>query len=182
MSKLLIILLNLLFAQFYLSESTIYVGSQTLQSSNDITITVTINTNTNIVNFEYTGPTDRWFACGFGSTTMPNTYAIYHTPSSPCLERKLGNDAKGSLLDSTTTTISDEESDDVRTVICERDIDIDDNDYYSFSNIGDGTTINVIWARGSSSSFSSHSNRGSKTITFEIDVPEPTMIPTSPTR
>ena len=96
------------------------------------------------------GPTNRWFSWGFGSTTMNGAYAIVASGSPLRItERQLGSHDAGTLLTSSITVVSS----------C-----ILSNRLYSFffrprsvtgrySFSGQPTTISVIWARGTDTTF-----------------------------
>ena len=145
----------------------ILTSCKTLQSSNDYSMTVAIDFNLTVpvVFFELEGPSDAWFGVGWDSTTMPDTYAMVVT-SDDVVERTLGSNAGGSELDSSVTVCSDTTADGVRTIIFYRNAEADDSDYYDFSDVTSSTTIDIIWAVGSSTTFSAHtsSNRGSTSM------------------
>ena len=135
-------------------------SSVTLKSSSDFALKVVIQ-DANTVWFRITGPDTAWFGVGFGSTTMSNTYAIVASVNETINELKLGNHASGSLLNTSISVVSDLTADNIRTVIFTRDLTVS-SDYYDFSNVTESTSVNLIWAVGSSSSFAAHSssNRG----------------------
>lgn len=163
----LVIILTSLSNVARVSVGELFIGSRTMQSSTDIAITILVDDSSDEVTFTFTGPTNRWFAIGFGSDTMSSTYAIYHTTSNVGLERRLGNGAKGSLLSSSVNVTNDTTINGVRYVTVARDTVGVGSNYYSFDTIGNGTVLDCIWAYGSSGSFNSHSSRGDKTVTFE---------------
>jgi hypothetical protein len=95
---------------------------------------------------------------------MNGTYCIVDNGSGSLTERDLGNGSAGLLLTSSITSSSTSLAGSVRTTQLQRPrVGLNAN-YYTFPAAP--TTIGLIWARGSGSSFVQHSQRGSTTITL----------------
>ena len=128
-------------------------------------MTLALDFNTSLGVFQLEGPSDAWFGVGWDSDEMPNTYAMIVTSSS-VVERTLGTNSGGSVLTSTITVFNDTTDGDVRTVTFIRSLAAASSSYYNFSDVTNTTEIDIIWAVGSSTTFSQHtsSNRGSTSM------------------
>jgi hypothetical protein len=121
-----------------------FTGSVTLGQLN---VKVTLNDVTNKAKIEITGPTNSWFAIGFGSRTMSNTYAIFanETSGGNVSERILGNWTYGNAITNTTSVESFTTSGALSTYIIERSL-IATNGGYNFN--AQAGSIDVIVAVG----------------------------------
>ena len=84
MTKIYTVLYTLLFLAFssivngQIKSGSVSIGSGTTQMD----MTVTMNTNTSTVSFSITGPASRWFAFGFGASSMSTSaYTILSNAS-----------------------------------------------------------------------------------------------------
>lgn len=166
--------------------SSQFQGSVALYSILSTDLSVFIDGETDTVTITMSHFCARWLGVGFGSNVMNGTYAITNTIDIDAanVERKLGYEDEGTVLTPTITVESDTQSNCVQTTVVSRAITIDgDSDYFDFSTIGDGTTIDIIWALGPSDYWGDkHSYKGSTTITFTQVTAAPTFEPTeSPT-
>eukprot|EP01084_Bolivina_argentea_P045650 84031_1 len=107
------------------------------------------------------GPTDKWFGIGFGSTIMTNTYAIICSKDSNsksiCQENKLGPEGStgyGQQLTPTINVLQDTTTSNIRRIYLTRNITINNINYFSFSTWTQ--TVNTIYAIGTSNSFTSN--------------------------
>lgn len=151
---------------FSIGSSTInaqsFSGSKVVNASNGMTINVTAYPVGDSVQVTLTGPSNVWFAFGFGSSFMANTYCILTDGTGNISERKLGNHNGGSLLPSSFTRSSQSNNSGTRTTMVTRTLSGLNSNYFTFP--GSASTITLIWAFGNSSSFGSHFGRGATTI------------------
>ncbi len=144
--------------------SQILQGSTTVNSANNMVLTVTVNTNTNVVDITMTGNSSFYYGYGFGGGSMNGTYSIITTGTGAISERSLGFHNGGSLLTSSLTSSNHSATGGVGTTTVTRPRVGTNANYFTFPNTPG--SFNIIWARGSSSSFGSHSQRGSSAITL----------------
>merc|ERR1719242_1519493 len=102
------------------------------------------------------GPTSRWFGVGFGSDSMSNTYSIIaHGDDFNVTERTLSSSSGGTEL-SVSGNVSVSESGDSRTLVLEREYNVDGTfDFTDFMECTD-MSIDIISAKGSDTSFAYH--------------------------
>lgn len=158
------------FLLFNLMSNAQILRSNTLITP-EISIETLINTDDNIVEITLTGPENRYYSIGLDATQMSDNPYVFMTQDSAIQERTLGNRSAGTLLTPSTTIISDEIIDSERIIKFSRPLTGPSADYFDFSTITDGTTINIIWAVGSSFDLVYHggTGRGSSSITFNAD-------------
>ena len=138
-----------------------------LSSAHDLILNVTIDLDISIAAFEMQGPSDVWFGVGWDSTTMAGTYGMV-VLSDSVVERSLSYYSGGTVLTSTITIYNDTTDGDIRKIIFYRNASALDSNYYDFSEVTSTTEIDIIWAVGSSSSFSQHNstNRGTRCMQY----------------
>eukprot|EP00038_Savillea_parva_P006493 m.164130 g.164130 ORF g.164130 m.164130 type:complete len:753 (-) comp12385_c0_seq1:70-2328(-) len=110
-----------------------------------------------------TGPADVWFGVGFGSSQMPNTYAIT-VSGNDVTERKLGDHAAGTVLTSTVTVVSNTVTNNMRTVVLTRPLKGKTSDYYSFDTTA--LSLDLINAVGTGMQFAYH--KASTAVTMSL--------------
>jgi hypothetical protein len=168
MRKLLSPILSVFFSVLLLfpfsSKAQIFQGSSTVSGANNMTIDITVNTLTNEVDLTLTGPSNLWFAYGFGGSVMSNRYIVLTDGSGNISERKLGNHASGTQLANSLISSSSSVNGSIRTTTVKRSITGMNNDYFTFP--GTSGAITLIWARGTGASLAYHgsSNKGSAVI------------------
>ena len=86
------------------SNGITLIGSNAASSQN-LSITVTINIDR--VDIVLIGPSDRWFAVGFGSFFMTNTYGIVVSKTDSVSEYKLSKSGGGSTISNMIVVNSD---------------------------------------------------------------------------
>jgi hypothetical protein len=123
----------------------------------------TIDASSQTVTITITGPGDKWFGIGFGSTTMPGTYAIAANDSA-VWEQKLGEYAPGTTLQPMIKIVSNTVQNNVRTVVVTRPMKGATSDHYTFST--DTLSINYIDAIGSSQVWAHHAQAKGGTLNF----------------
>ncbi len=159
---------------FFLLSSLIS-KSQILRSNtiitSDISIETLINIDDNIAEFTFSGPENRYYAIGFDATQMSDNPYIFITQDNDIQERTLGNRSAGTLLTPSTTIISDEITSGERIIKFSRPLTGPNTNYFDFSTITDGSSINIIWSLGDTFNLVYHggSTRGTSSITFNAD-------------
>jgi hypothetical protein len=108
------------------------------------------------------GPSDRWFAWGFGGTTMANTYAIVVDGTGQVLERMLGNHNSGSVLSPSFTLTSQNTFNGRRYLALERPLAAASGNHFTFTT--QTGTLDTIWGVGSTSTFTKHPNGGKDSV------------------
>ena len=152
-------------------------ASQNLRSQNDATVHVVVDDTIDSVEITLTVVSNRWVGCGFGSTTMPDTYSINAYDTTTVQERVLASNAQGSALSSPTITVlNDTIANNLRTIVVNRTIN-PGGDAYDFTGIVDGSQLAIIWGVGSSTNWAKHQNRGDKILRFAAPTSSPTGIP-----
>ena len=169
---ILILLSGLVQAQSYTT------GVVTLSNTAGLAITVKIDIDDDVT-LTVTGPTLRWFTIGFNATTMTSGTDVFFSHKVAPLTTPdaylTGFSAPSFDMTQDWTIVSDQNSGTVRTIVATRALNTGDpNDYTFLAQTGN---LNVIWARGTSNTFtaSGHnsSNVGDGTLTF-------TLVPTAP--
>ena len=147
------------------------VTSQSIVS--DVDFSIARNTATSTMQITINGPTDRWFAVGFGGTgssgsaLMANAYAIIGSAplgADDVQERILANGGSGAVAaTSWTPTISNDGN--TTTIVVERPYadasTFDFTNFLSCANDDSTTLTNAISATGSSNTFGFHIGTGS---------------------
>jgi|GEM_PF-6735165 len=146
-----------------------YEGGVVLSSSGTVPITldIVINNTTSEAMFTFSGPSDKYYSVGFDAISMGDAPYIFFTQQSTLQERKLsGGRNAGTVLNPTIVITSDTTDNGVRTIVFTRALTIADTDYFDFSTINASTTLDLIWAEGSSLSIQKHSRKGDTSMEF----------------
>ena len=137
-------------------------GVETLNSL--MTMKIDKNFANSTVTITLTGPSNRWFGIGFNATSMANgTDCLYYTTT--LVDAKI----TGKVNPTTDTNANDWTlssniiSGTTRTLILTRNFVGGTGDYTFLYN---DSSLNVIWAYGSGTSFVKHENAGSAPLTF----------------
>ena len=169
----------IVFSQWSFSQ-TFTTGVVNLSSTAGLTMSVKLDISTNVT-MTITGPSLRWFALGFGASAMTagtDVVGVHASGLLPNFDANLtGNNAPATDTQQDWTITSDQVSAGVRTIIATRALNTGDANDYAFSAAAG--TISLIWARGSSNSFtySGHgsTNRGIVNATFTAVAPTLTI-------
>ncbi len=138
-----------------------------------VSLGLSINTDSNTADIFMSGRSDGWFAIGFGSTTMANTYAIVVENTGNVDEYQLQQFGFGNiLLTDQITVVSNEVTGMDRTVHLQRALDVGQPGYYVFPTIA--STVNLAGASGPGP-FGYHLSRSAGSITLTA-VPEPSSL------
>ena len=169
-----ITLLFHLLASFYVAAQGSSTGTINLNSTTGVAMTAKIDVTTNVT-LRLTGPSDRWFALGFGATSMTagTDVVVCHanTTTLASFDRYLTG-FSAPVTDGTQhwTITSNTVSGTVRTIIATRALNTGDTNDYTFSSTP--TAINLIWAYGSTAnnySLTYHGGRGVTSVNFTLD-------------
>ncbi|MCW1147524.1 T9SS type A sorting domain-containing protein [Flavobacterium lacisediminis] len=160
-------------ANFYIAAQGYTTGTITLNTTTGVAMTAKIDVSTNVT-LRLTGPSDRWFALGFGATSMTagTDVVVCHanTATLPSFDRYLtGFSAPVSDGSQHWTITSNTVSGTVRTIIATRALNTSDTNDYTFSSTPNA--INLIWAYGSTAnnySLTYHGGRGVTSANFTL--------------
>lgn len=132
-----------LFGSLCLSAQTI-VGNFTEEKSNT-SIKLIVNTDDGLVKMEFTGPSDVWYAFGFGSKVMKGAYAIAVSDRG-IEERFLDGRNEGETLNKSIRVLSDTTVNGFRKVEISRLLKGKGDKYYNFPR--SASDIDIIYAIG----------------------------------
>lgn len=156
-----ILLCALLFANFMFSQS-ITTGEVTLSA--DLRLTIDVGASETTITM--TGPSNAWFAVGFGGSTMTSGADVIRTDGTTILDARTTfrglppEDASQDL-----TVVSNSVSGDERTIVLTRANNTGDANDFVFTN--SLTSLPVIWARGTSTTYAYHGrSRGATAVSF----------------
>jgi hypothetical protein len=146
-------------------------GIVNLSSTPGLAMSVKLDISSNVT-MTLVGPSGRWFALGFGAQNMePETdvVAVNSAGTLSSFDAKLiGYAAPVADPLQNWTITSNQVVSGVRTIVATRPLDTGDANDYTFS--AEEGTLSLIWARGSSNSFTygyhGGSNRGVENATF----------------
>ena len=160
-------------ATFYSWAQGYSTGTISLNNTAGVAMTAKIDVNT-LVTLTLTGPSNRWFALGFGASSMTagTDVVVCHanTVALPSFDRYLTGFA-APVSDGTQhwTVISNTVSGTVRTIIATRALSTGDVNDYTFSS--NPNPISLIWAYGSTANsytLSYHGGRGVTSANFTL--------------
>lgn len=142
---------------------TLFINAQF--STNEVTLNanllVTIETQPDEVKLTLTGPSNQWFAVGFGGTGMGSVSDVFLYDGSGNFDRVgLAYAAPTTDTNQDWEIISNTVSGTDRTILAKRSLSTSESDDYTFVNSSDA--IPIIWAFGNSMTLEQHeaSNRG----------------------
>jgi len=160
-------------ATFYSWAQGYSTGTISLNNTAGVAMTAKIDVNT-LVTLTLTGPSNRWFALGFGASSMTagTDVVVCHanTVALPSFDRYLTGFA-APVSDGTQhwTVTSNTVSGSVRTIIATRALSTGDVNDYTFSS--NPNPISLIWAYGSTANsytLSYHGGRGVTAANFTL--------------
>lgn len=172
MKKITILMLSLItFSGFSQSKST-----GVINLTSNMTANFTLNNTTSKVSLVLTGPSDRWFALGFGGLDISTGFGmgggdvlVYTTALTD--RNYVGTTAPATDASQDWTTVSNNVVSGVRTLTLERVLTNSDTNDFQLP-YATTSSINLAWARsgGASTSLGNHggTNRGFATGTFTI--------------
>jgi hypothetical protein len=131
--------------------------------------TAKIETDNTKVTLTLVGPMSAWFGIGFGALNMsgPNTDCVIISGTNGNLsDRYITGQGITPTMDTTNnwTMLSNtfNVAMTLRTIVATRALDTGDVNDYDFTNAA--TSIDLIWAIGSSTTLAYHANRGAKSV------------------
>ena len=164
---LLILFLTTSISLFAQSFST---GTQTLLSG--LTANINIDADTDITTLTLAGPSNAWFAIGFGNSNMNGT-DILMTDGSSTLRDAYSTSTVTPQAEASQdwVLVSNNISGSTRTIVATRANNTgDSNDYIFNASAG---SLSVIYAKGSSSNYAYHGgNRGFTTLGVSLGISE----------
>ena len=179
-SGLQVAILPLLMLVTPIAHATVWVGSVTSPSEPTVEVEVRVDDVTSTVEMTFRGPSDRWFAFGFGADTKTG-YAIVTEQAGGLnvYERDLiaiGNPgvAQGQQ---DLTLVSDDSAGGVTEFTVTRALDTGNANDFVFPT--SEQTVQVIWARGSFSGATTLAYHGSANRSKTDDMPLTEEAPTS---
>lgn len=152
---------------------TYSTGTITLSNTTGLDMTLKLDVGTQ-VNMTLTGPADRWFAVGFGATSMTagTDVVLCHTNTSlTSFDRHLtGFNAPVSDGIQNWTINTNTVSGNVRTITATRALSTGDSNDFVFSSTP--SSLNIIWSRASTNNYSlvyhGSANRGITAVNFTL--------------
>ena len=158
-----------LISSFTLFAQSFSTGTQTLLSG--LTANINIDADTDITTLTLTGPSNAWFAIGFGNSDMNGTDIFMTTGSSIQDSYSSSNGPPQPDASQDWTLVSNTVSGSNRTIVATRANNTGDSDDHIFS--ASAGSLSVIYAKGSSTSYAYHGgNRGFTTLSVTLGIPE----------
>ncbi|MDG2444037.1 MAG: T9SS type A sorting domain-containing protein [Flavobacteriaceae bacterium] len=167
MKKILLILF--LTSSISLFAQSFSTGTQTLLSG--LTANINIDADTDITTLTLTGPSNAWFAIGFGNSDMGGT-DVFRTNGSTIVDAySNGNALPAQDASQDWDLVSNTVSGSNRTIVATRANNTgDSNDHIFNASAG---SLSVIYAKGSSTNYAYHGgNRGFTTLSVTLGISE----------
>ncbi len=167
MKKILLILF--LTSSISLFAQSFSTGTQTLLSG--LTANINIDADTDITTLTLTGPSNAWFAIGFGNLDMGGT-DVFRTNGSTIVDAySSGNALPAQDSSQDWNLVSNTVSGSNRTIVATRANNTgDSNDHIFNASAG---SLSVIYAKGSSTNYAYHGgNRGFTTLSVTLGISE----------
>jgi hypothetical protein len=144
-------------------------GTQTLLSG--LTANINIDADTEITTLTLTGPSNAWFAIGFGNLDMGGT-DVFRTNGSTIVDAySSGNALPAQDTSQDWNLVSNTVSGSNRTIVATRANNTGNSDDHIFS--ASAGSLSVIYAKGSSTSYAYHGgNRGFTTLSVTLGISE----------
>ncbi|MDB2684506.1 T9SS type A sorting domain-containing protein [Flavobacteriaceae bacterium] len=166
---------------FLITSSSLFAqsfstGTQTLTSG--LTANINIDNDTGTTTLTLAGPSNKWFGIGFGNSNMNGTDIFMTNGSSIRDAYSTSNgqpQADSSPESGDWTLVSNTVSSSTRTIVATRANDTGNSNDHTFS--ASAGSLNVIWAIGASSQYSSgHSNRSATTLSVSLGISENNLL------
>jgi hypothetical protein len=144
-------------------------GTQTLLSG--LTANINIDADTEITTLTLTGPSNAWFAIGFGNLDMGGT-DVFRTNGSTIVDAySSGNALPAQDASQDWNLVSNTVSGSNRTIVATRANNTGNSDDHIFS--ASAGSLSVIYAKGSGTSYAYHGgNRGFTTLSVTLGISE----------
>ncbi len=147
-----------------------------------LTANINIDADTEITTLTLTGPSNKWFAIGFGNSNMNGTDILMTNGIDTFLRDAYSTSTSGTpQADSSTnesgdwTLVSNTVSSSTRTIVATRANNTGDSNDYTFS--ASAGSLTVIYAVGSSTTYAYHGgNRGASALSVTLGVSENNLL------
>jgi hypothetical protein len=166
--KKITLILSLLISAYGLAQN---VSTGVVQLASDFTVQFDVNGTTNKVTMTMVGPSTVWLAVAL-NTTAGNSMGsggedVILYDSTGLKDRNLTGGTNAPNLDASQdwTQSSNTVSNGVRTIVATRDLNTSDSNDYVFTTAS-GTSLPMLWAKGSSLSLAYHASRSSASSTL----------------
>lgn len=152
------------------AQNSFTTGEQNL--INNLNAQIDIDGNTNTTTLTLKGPSNIWFAIGFGGEDMFGNSDVFRTDGTTIVDAiTTGNRLPPADSSQDWTLVSNTVSGSIRTIIATRANNTGDSNDYVFSP--SAGSIPVIYAHGSSTSYGYHGgNRGATTLGVTLNTKE----------
>jgi hypothetical protein len=125
-------------------QAQIYSGKQLVEDGL-LHVSVQVDVTKSLVEICMTGPSEVWFAFGFGTEKMKGSYALV-TTTSGVEERFLDGRNEGELLPSSIEVVSDVVAETKRSITIKRKLTGMNDRYFTFPNAAEN--VSLIYAVG----------------------------------
>ena len=156
-----------------IKSGTVSIGS----GSTQMDLTITMNTNTSVVSYSIEGPASRWFAIGFGASSMSTSaYTIVSNVSSAISKEYNQAYHAAPILQATQNLINvvGTTAGGFKTYTFTRAMNTGDANDFIFTSAT--SSINIIWAYGATTTMSQHQSRGTTNIVLSNICNIPTTV------
>ena len=143
-------------------------GTQTLLSG--LTANINIDADTEITTLTLTGPSNAWFAIGFGNLDMQGT-DVFRTNGSTIVDAySSGNALPAQDASQDWDLVSNNVSGSTRTIVATRANNTGDSNDHVFS--ASAGSLSVIYAIGNTTTYGYHASRGFTTLGVSLGISE----------
>jgi len=143
-------------------------GTQTLLSG--LTANINIDADTDITTLTLTGPSNAWFAIGFGNLDMQGT-DVFRTNGSTIVDAySSGNALPAQDASQDWDLVSNNVSGSTRTIVATRANNTGDSNDHVFS--ASAGSLSVIYAIGNTTTYGYHASRGFTTLGVSLGISE----------
>ena len=173
-SRIIIYLLLLIINVFNIKsdeELTKMEASAILSSTHGLSVSIKINEAHDAIELDMTGPSDVYYAIGFGNNVMVDTWTIVVNGDGDdgWFEQMLSNHRPGltrsqKTFEMITNTFTSQNN--LRRLHIKKSL-TSIRDYHPFSV--DNDKLDIIWAIGASEDFTEHIVHGTQTLTYSFD-------------
>lgn len=159
-----------------LFAQTFSTGTQTLLTG--LSAEISISSDTNMTTLTLAGPSNAWFAIGFGGLGMLNGLDVFRTDGTTIVDAKSSTSSK--VLPPADTTqdwslVSNTVAGSTRTIVATRANNTGDSDDFVFNPAAG--SLSVIYAHGASTTYAYHGGtRGFTTLGVTLGISESRLL------
>jgi hypothetical protein len=158
-----------LIATSHLSAQTSSTGMQTLLSN--LSAQIDVNGTNNTTTLTISGPSNVWFGIGFGAQSMAGDVDIFMTDGNTIRDAfSIAKNVPPADAQQDWVLVSNNVSGSTRTIVANRPNDTGDAKDFVFSS--SATTLPIIYAVGSSTTYAQHTNRGITILGLTLGISE----------